>query len=60
MLLDCVYLEILSAESQMAVNAVHQCSIEKQRGAIAIDSNSPLQVLNGTLLYRDNALLALN
>ena len=37
MLLDCVNLDILSAENQKAVNAVHRCSVEKQKGTIAID-----------------------
>ena len=38
-----------SAESQKAVNAVHQYSLENQKGAITID-----------FMYSDSALLVLN
>ena len=57
---------ILLAENQKGANAVQQCSVENQKGAIAIApfwfwcSNSTLLVLNGTSLNSDNALLALN
>ena len=52
-----------SAESQKGVNDVQRCSVENQKGAIAIEfvmSDSALLVLNGTLLNSDKALVALN
>ena len=56
-------LHISSVESQQGINAVQWCSVENQKGAIAIDcmySDSALLVLNGTTLNIANALLALN
>ena len=52
-----------SVESQKGVNGGQRCSIEHQKGAIAVQSlwrYSALLVLNGTSLNIDSALLALN
>ena len=52
-----------SSESQKGVNAVQQCSVENQKGAVLIElvySDSALLVLNGTSLRWINVLLAFN
>ena len=52
-----------SAESHKGINDVQRCSVENQKGAIAIVSlyrDSALLVLNGSSLQIVNALLVLN
>ena len=53
----------LSVDCQKGVNAVQRCSIENQKGAIAVQSlygDSALLVLNGISLNSVNTLLAVN
>ena len=54
-------LNISSVESQKGLITIQQCSIENQKGAVTVQvyGDSALLVLNGILLNRDNALLAL-
>ena len=57
------YIYVLSAENQNGVNAVQQCSVENQKGAISIgfvQRYSALLVINGTASNMGNAPLALN
>ena len=56
------YDQMLSGENQKGINAVQQCSVESQKGAMAIDfvqQYSALLVLNRALWNSDNALLVM-
>ena len=55
--------DVSSFESQKGTNTAQWCSIENQKGAIAIYKvygNSTFLVLNGTSLNSANALLVLS